>query len=126
MQRFHYASGAAIALFAAGPLFLLPMMFISGVGLMVFFAMPIAIPIGAMIAAIPVIGGGFLMGWLGVRNEAMRNPVAWGGAGALLALVIAAMFGATQEPALIGLFLFPGISCALLVRYGTRWSDDSV
>lgn len=126
MQRFHYASGAAFALLAAGPLFVLPMMFIPGVGLMVFFAMPIAILIGAMIAAIPVVGGGFLMGWLGVRNEAMRNPLGWGGAGALLALVIAIMFGAAQEAPALSLFLFTGISCALIVRYGTRWSDDSV
>ncbi|WP_343519855.1 hypothetical protein [Sphingomonas sp.] len=122
MQRFHYATGAAIAMAAAGPLFLIPIAF--SVGPMAFLAIPLAIPIGAVIAAIPVIVGGFLMGSLGTQHDATRKPFAWGGAGALLALAIARIFDAIPDPLFTGGFIFTGICCALIVRYGTRWDED--
>lgn len=133
-KPFRYRFGAALALLAAGPVFLLSLMLITlltspthselgslnGLLVVAMFSIPFGIAFGA----IPILLGGLVMGWLGVDVKCSRHPIIWGLTGALAAQPMALVIfdGLKDAPVL---FAFTGAICALIVRYGTRWSDDS-
>lgn len=116
----------------AGPIFVLPIFLavliehgfgsITGTAIMV----AMSIPGGAILGAAPIIGGGYVMATLGERWRMSRHPGVWSVAGALLGTAV-------QWPLLLfafdwqttALFSITGAICALIVRYGARWSDDS-
>ena len=138
-MQFEYAKGAAYAILSAGPIFLLAFaigVLATGEGswrdLSVWLlGLPIillvAIPVGAIIGTIPIAFGGFVMCWLGQRYRIARHPAAWGLAGSILALPLAmALPLPSSVLELIAPLAATGAICALIVRYGTRWSDDSV
>lgn len=138
MKPFRFGPGAALALFCAGPVFITTMMLGSAIlypspaggrqdpfGTLFVLAI-FGLPFGIVLAAIPVSLGGFLMGWLGVDRPASRHPLFWASAGALFALPMAAIMADPLTAEGTALFSFTGAVCALIVRYGTRWSDDNV
>lgn len=96
---------------------------LDALGSLVAFAM-FSIPFGVTFGAIPILLGGLVMGWLGVDVRCSRHPVIWGLAGVLAAQPMALVIFDGLEDAPI-LFAVTGAICALIVRYGTRWSDDS-
>ena len=140
-MSYRFASGAALAMLAAGPVFVFNLMVgvmlydtlgaqelgaeIAGMLMLTIFA----VPFGAVIALLPVLAGGYGMGWLGLRWTPARHPVLWGVAGALLGGAMLLAFAGFGDPGVWGapaLFSATGAICALIVRYRTRWSDDSV
>ncbi|WP_423602675.1 hypothetical protein [Sphingomonas sp. MS122] len=137
MKRFRFGPGAALALFCAGPVFVITMT----LGSVILYSAPagtwqesfgtlfaiaiLALPFGALLAAIPVSLGGFLMGWLGVDQPASRHPLVWAGAGILFALPMAAIMVIPLTTEGAALFGSTGAICALLVRYGARWDDEA-
>lgn len=137
MIGFHYRCGAALALVSAGPAFIL-LLLVAAVVISpqegetvaaLIGALPaaiISIPFGAILGAIPIMVGGLLMGNLGVVSRASRHPLPWAAAGGSMALPMPVLLNIGTEWGLYGLFALTGAICALIVRYGTRWSDDSV
>jgi len=135
MSRFSYAPGALAALLAAGPIGIA----ILSVGSMLFDAGPaafdwrtipamlalavIAVPIGMIVAGLPILLGGYGLGRIGLTYFRSRHPLYWVATGAVVgAMIEMALFGAI--PVALALFALNGGLCALIVRYGTRWSDD--
>lgn len=94
--------------------------------LVLLIATPVAIPIGAIVGTIPIALGGFIMGWLGQRHPMARRNAVWGFAGLVLALPFAALLAGTSMLEHVTPFAFTGTVCALIVRYGTSWSDNKV
>jgi hypothetical protein len=137
-MSFEYAKGAGYAAVSAGPIFVLAFAMetlITGrasprdlavLPLVLLIAIPVAIPFGAIAGTIPIALGGFIMGWLGQRHRTARRNTAWGFAGLVLALPLAALLLGASMLEHVTPFAFTGAVCALLVRYGTRWNDDSV
>ena len=140
-MSYRFASGAALAMLAAGPVFVLNLMVgvllydtpgaeefgtgLAGVLMLTIFA----VPFGAVIALLPVVAGGYGMGWLGLHWTLARHPALWGVAGAVLGGAMFLAFAGFDDPELwkpVALFAATGAICALIVRYRTRWSDDSV
>lgn len=137
MKAFRYGPGATGALFCAGPIFTVIMIFGSailhstegGFWLSLAVVIPlilVAIPFGAILGAVPVLLGGYMMGSLGVEQPASRHPLLWALAGAVMALPMLILLGGPPTWDTTGLFTVTGAICALIVRYGTRWSDDNV
>ena len=135
MERpFKYCFGAALALLAAGPAFILSLILSTALtspiqGELGAFTSLLAfaifsIPFGVAFGAIPILLGGWAMGWLGVDVRWSRHPVTWGLAGALAAQPMTLIVFSGLEDAPV-LFAFTGAICALIVRYGTRWSDTN-
>lgn len=132
---FSYRFGAALALFAAGPVFLLSLILgtlltspteggsgaLSGLLAFAVFSIPIGISLGA----IPIMLGGFVMGHLGAGDSLYRLYGTWAVAGAIVGLPMPILLGFDAEWEPMTLFATTGAICALLVRYGTRWSDDN-
>lgn len=137
-MNFEYAKGAGYAAVSAGPVFVLA--FIAGaliadgipardlavLPFALLFIVLFGVPIGAILGTIPIAFGGFVMGWLGRRFPVARRYAAWGGAGAILALPLAALLARSATVEQTAPFAATGAICALIVRYGTRWDDDSV
>lgn len=136
MTRFHYGHGAALALVAAGPSFMLLLLVgqllydPTGTDLTELLALLpvllIATVVGMVISLLPVLLGGLAMGYLGVLSVGARHPVLWAAAGAGLGALMGFAFDSARTSWLVLPFLLNGAICALIVRYGTRWSDDSV
>lgn len=134
MIDFSYWRGALLALLCAGPVFVLPLFFISlstvgpstHIGGLIF-AIIFSVPFGGVIAFLPVFFGGYWMALWGSRNPRARHPLVWGVAGALLATLGAAVLiaFARGDIRLSILFAFTGAVCALLVRFGTYWDDET-
>jgi len=137
-MKFEYAKGAAYASLSAGPIFLLAL----AIGALVtgewawrdfavlLLSLPLvllfAIPAGAIIATLPIAVGGFVMSWLGQHYPGTQNGGVWGLAGAVSALPLATLLAGSSFLEFVAHFAATGVICALIVRYGTRWSDDSV
>jgi len=139
MKRVEFCGGVAMAVFAAGPVFVMTWIIAALIvqtpataaeWTMIFWLLCmllVAVPVGAAISLIPNLLGGALMAALGVGYPATRKREIWAIAGTILAMAFAAPF-IGFEPAMLPLYLlfaFTGAICALIVRYGTRWSDDS-
>ena len=138
MRSFNYVRGAAISVVAAGPVFALALVASASPGQLPSFAElgspAIALPFilllsviwGVLIATIPVLAGGLAMAWLGNRFTVIRRPSIWALAGAATAMPLPLPFGYFSIPELLLPFAVTGAICALIVRYGTGWDDESV
>lgn len=140
-MSYQFARGGWIACLCAGPVFAASLVFatmlespspvaldaqwgmIAGGALVMI--MPVIV-IGMLLAFFPVWLGAKLLAWAGSANIGLRHPAFWaimGGAipGSLLPVID---LGSDRHfgTALIA----TGAICAVIVRYGTRWSDDSV
>lgn len=132
-KPFSYSFGAGLALPGAGPTFLtllwLGEIVVAGnsdwVGSAGSYLMilPLALLIGALLAAIPITLGGFVMGHLGTDLRQSRAYPVWAISGAVVALPMPMLLGVGANWQLLTLFATTGAVCALLVRYGTRWHD---
>jgi hypothetical protein len=126
----------ALAAFAAGPVFLtaggltaltttnaaIP---VSAKALLIGPFALLAIPIGAALAAIPLVLAIALLGWLGVRNIAVRLPVFWGLTGAAMAgLPFLFVPGLDTANPVQAMFALTGLICALIARHGIVWIED--
>lgn len=81
--------------------------------------------IGAVGAALPAWLGGAVMARASAGNVGLRHPACWAIAGgAMVAMPVAALGEDSFQYTGLAL-IATGAICALLVRYGTRWSDDS-
>ncbi|RSU60126.1 hypothetical protein DAH55_12115 [Sphingomonas koreensis] len=136
MMHFNYRFGAALAMVSAGPSFAL-LLFLADMILDPFGIEPstlwtlfpvvlIAVIPGMAIAFLPILLGGFGMAYFGTRSTSARHPITWAVAGAILGMLMAFLFDDSAQSGLVLPFLLNGAICALIVRYGTRWDDDSV
>jgi hypothetical protein len=132
----NFAAGIA-ATFAAGPIFVtslalaqpvlypdpitLPLLEIVTAVLPIFAVASVA---GAIIAAIPIAIGATAMGWLGEYNAGLRLPPAWGLTGGMMSggWFVFVPSESTEHGVIFAL-VATGAICALICRYGTRWSD---
>ena len=136
-MSFEFAKGAGYAAVSAGPIFVLALTMesvltggasprdLTVLPLVLLIAIPVAIPIGAIIGTLPIALGGFIMGWLGQRYRTARRNTAWGLAGLALALPLAALLAGNPMLEHVTPFAFTGAVCALLVRLGTRWDAEA-
>jgi len=136
--RFTYLSGAALAIALSGPIFVVILAIgwtvqnlaesdTQRIGIaLLLMTLPIAFAIGAILSALPILIGGWAMGKAGWRYPRTRHPLIWAIAGALLATIPAAPMDFTDEPSMLATAMLTGAICASIVRYFTRWSDDSV
>lgn len=136
MPPFRYGFGAGLALLAAGPVFALLLilgMSASSTGtdnttnwfVLSLMMLPFALIFGLILGILPIVFGGLLMGWLGARAVWTRHPMIWATIGGVIGLLMALPFN-WHDAQLSIMFALTGAVCALIVRYGTRWSDDSV
>lgn len=136
MTHFHYRFGAALAMVSAGPSFGLLLLLgqiardplggeLNELWLIFPLLLMMVIP-GMVVAFLPILLGGLAMAYCGTRSTSTRHPIVWAGAGATLGILMAFLFDDTARSGLVLPFLLNGAICALLVRYGTRWEDDSV
>ncbi len=139
MPRVSYAGGVVRALLAAGPIFLGVLM----IGVFLFYPqhgpsgweflgliplLMMSVAVGLILSLIPILIGSFLMATAGINAPWTRLPALWALVGALLANIATLAIGNNPfvfDPALFTLFGLTGAICALIIRYGTRWSDDS-
>lgn len=139
-MQFRFYRGGFVATLAAGPVFLLtlalaPLVLEAGEPFSLdpiaqdgAVMLPIAaasIVLGSVVSIIPIWLGGTAMGWISARNAGLTHPAIWAivGAAASAASASALDFSLISP---VGLALIAtGAICALIVRYGTRWSDDS-
>lgn len=139
-MRFDFYRGGLAATLCAGPIFLL----MAGLAAIVlnpaaanglFFTsqelamlLPIfaaSVVMGAILAVLPVWIGGSVMGWAAARNIGLAHPAIWASTGGALAAGVALPFDpALVSPLTLALIATAAI-CATIVRYGTRWSDDT-
>jgi hypothetical protein len=80
---------------------------------------------GALLAVLPVCIGGVAMGWAAARNAGLMHPAIWAIAGGASAAGAALPFDPQIESPFAFAMIATGALCALIVRYGTRWSDDN-
>lgn len=130
--------GGLVATLAAGPLFLLMLglaVIVTGAGeaidvdpggKMLGPLLPIlaaSLVIGAFLAVLPVCIGGTVMGWVAARNIGLAHPAIWAmaGGGAMAGGLLP--FGAIGDSPVSIALIATGTICALIVRFGTRWSD---
>ena len=136
MTHFYYRFGAALAMVSAGPSFVL-LLLLGQIGRnplggdldepwQIFPLLLMMVIPGMAVAFLPILLGGLAMAYVGTRSTSARHPVIWAGAGAILGMLMAFLFDGTARSGLVLPFLLNGAICALIVRYGTRWSDDSV
>ncbi|MBX3594071.1 hypothetical protein [Sphingomonas sp.] len=134
MKSFTYWRGATLAILLAGPcmlavitlnelLFPEPPITQGGFTVGPLVAVPIAVVVGVPSSAIPVLAGGWTMGALGRSRRWARHPASWALAGAILSWPLALFFDKGSVPIVIAQFALTGAICALVVRFGTRWSD---
>lgn len=135
MTHFYYRFGAALALVSAGPSFVL-LLLLGQIGRnplagdlselwQIFPLLLVTVIPGMVIAFLPILLGGLAMAYAGARSTSARHPIVWAGAGAILGMLMAFLFDDTARSGLVLPFLLNGAICALIVRYGTRWSDES-
>lgn len=134
-SSFHFSLGAGLAISCAGPVFLTLLWlgelvivghsaWIGSIGSF-FTLLPLAVIVGAVLGAVPIVLGGLIMGHLGTDIPDSRRYIVWAIAGMIVAQLIQLVLGLPFTMALCALFQGTGTICALIVRYGTRWSDDS-
>lgn len=141
-MSYQFSRGGRTACLSAGPVFILslvcativqnpaqpfglPTHWAELVGAVVVMALPVIV-IGGLLAFLPVWLGASLLAWVGNFNAALRHPGLWSLSGGAIAAIPVIVVGAgkvfPEDIALIA----TGAICATLVRYGTRWSDESV
>ncbi|WP_439538286.1 hypothetical protein [Sphingomonas sp.] len=141
MKRFQFGWGVVMATFAAGPILAATWIVDSVIfeppatpsALLNLLAAMIAVPLTALVGApfslIPNLIGGAGMAALGASYPATRQRKIWAMAGAILAMAVAGsyIYLPLQKDtlSLYARYAITGAICALIVRYGTRWSDES-
>ncbi len=65
------------------------------------------------------------MGWAAARNVGLMHPAIWAIAGGASAAAAALALDPQAESPVTFALIATATLCALIVRYGTRWSDDS-
>lgn len=127
------AKGVAVASAAAGPLFIAPPFVASvlwGPGdftnkvLLFTLALFFSVPFGFIASILPNLLATSLLAWLGRENVGVRFWPFWALAGAGLGWTIDWLVVLTSGSDVPGpLFALAGLPCALICRWGTRWSD---
>jgi hypothetical protein len=140
MKRVEYAGGVIRALLAAGPVFLITIL-IGAVILKspdtiqvweLLYLIPLlmaSVAFGLMISLVPILTGTAVMATAGIYWSWTRGRSIWAAAGASLGMMMVLPFGnsgGAVDWGSLALFAITGAICALIVRYGTRWSDESV
>lgn len=133
-----YAGGVVRALLAAGPIFLTGIIIgthalhpeYAPKGWEIFGLVPLlmaSIAVGVVLSLVPILAGSYIMAILGVSTRWTRQPGIWLMVGAALGTAMILPFAdfRTSDTSFVALFAITGAICALIVRYGTRWSDDS-
>lgn len=124
-------TAAAMACVTAGPIFLAIAMLLEGAGragvmsglghaAASLFLAPFSIVIGAVLAVMPVALGTLILGELGLARAASRRPLAWTAVGAMMGIVIAAVFAAGSGVVATGLVL-TSAACARIANAFVRW-----
>ena len=113
---------APLALDAARPMALHPVVADGAVMLPITAA---SIVLGAILAVMPVWLGGTAMGWIAARNPGLAHPAFWALVGAVIAAAAAIALDFPPDTPIGFALIATGTICATIVRYGTRWSDDS-
>lgn len=133
MQNVTYAKGVAVASAAAGPLFILPPFLVSALWnpadlpnrtLLFIIALFLAVPFGFIISILPNVLATWLLARFGRENVGVRFWPFWALAGAGLGWAIDWAVTLTSGSGVPGpMFALVGLPCALICRWGTRWSD---
>jgi hypothetical protein len=93
---------------------------------MVLPLLAIATPVGAALAAIPLLLGVHGLAKFGRYNVGTRHPAFWGMAGAGAAWTIAGCIAGAADPGPLGYTLIgTGALCAILARRYVRWSSEA-
>ena len=87
-------------------------------------AAPLTVTVGALLALLPILAGVFAMSATGSAFPVARRPIAWGTAGGVMGLAIAALFdvGSTEALALVT----TSVACAWIARTGVEWDHPSL
>ena len=130
MTEVHSTRGVRFALLGAGPIFVTALAIShpilageDGSPWLLLILPPfilVTVVFGAFLATLPVLVSTHFILWLSGRSVKARHPVVWAAIGAMLGLATGLATGCVLPLAATG------ATCALLVRYGTRWDDDSV
>ncbi len=132
MTTYSYWRGALLATLCAGPVFISPVFVIPSLrgdgsigGLLILIG--ISALFGPVISFLPILFGGHVMAQWGSRNPRARHPALWGLVGAALAALISIGLDQIEraDPRIWAFFAFTGTVCALLVRFGTHWDDET-
>lgn len=131
-------SGSIVAILTAGPIFLAGLAvggWISApgaaidpravLGALAFVPLSVlSVPIGAVLATVPILLGTAAMRWLGSWNVAMRLPPVW----MLVGGGVAGGGAMMLEPDMLVIvsFAFTGAVCALIARRGVTWVTASM
>lgn len=113
---------APLALDAARPLTLHPAVADGAVMLPIAAA---SIVLGSVLAVMPVWLGGTTMGWIAARNPGLAHPAFWSLVGAAITAAAAIALDFAPDTPIGFALIATGAICATIVRYGTRWSDES-
>lgn len=122
------AIGAALSIILAGPVFATTIPLVSGplatapmAAVVTLALFPFTVPVGMLLAAIPVCVGSLLMGKLGEVDRRWRHPLAWMGVGAPFGMLLAGLFG--SGPQGVASMAVTGAICAGIARWKVRWGE---
>jgi hypothetical protein len=124
------ALGATLSIILAGPVFAATIPLVSGppatapMAVAVTLALfPLTVPVGMLLAAIPVCAGSLVMGKLGEAGRGWRHPLAWTGVGAPFGMLLASMVG--SGPQGVASMAVTGAICAGIARWKVRWGEPA-
>lgn len=128
-----FARGVGYASLAAGPVFFASAGLFASVGsstaidvgrsawvALLIFSPPLIL-IGALLAVLPCLLGAAVLSRIGQSNAGVRLPIAWALVGGLTAG--GATVAVEPDGLAVAAFAATGAICALLCRWGVRWSD---
>lgn len=135
MTKVTFAGGVAAASGAAGPLVVAPqllsMFWLDSPAILSWNGLALSLGFlflslwgGLLLSILPNAAGSAALAALGCRYRWVRQPAVWGVTGAVLGGLLQFVFtGAGEGPWRVPVLALAGLACALICRWGTRWSD---
>lgn len=141
-MAYQFARGSWAACLLAGPVFAATLLFTAVfespaaavsidiqwsevVGGILVMATPLIL-IGGLLAFFPVWLGSNALAWASEHNIGLRHPAIWAIVGGAIPAMPIALLDADATSPFGTALIATGAICALIVRYRTRWSDESV
>lgn len=137
MKAHNRVPGGLLAMFLAGPLFMVglalgdavarwpaPIAYVPDQVWPFLGISLVSIPFGMVLSLLPILLGVLVMSWLGGRFSAMRGWPAWMLGGCVVAIPIVTFWGGDKANVVGIALIFTCAICARIARLWVRWTPD--